>query len=220
MAHSGISLFELLSRISSEKAGRGHTHLFRLIQQLEATPAVSYIVDAQWRFVYVNPAWSSFARANGTPHLAGDVVIGANLFEVIPDVLRPVYYNAFEKARKERVWERQYECSSPAEFRKYRMRIHFLENRSWFLITNTLVFKRRHSGNTRKADRDTYQGDGVIVMCAHCRCSRRIDRPMQWDFVPQYLRLKGKALLKVSQGLCPICQIYFYPKLKTARGRR
>jgi hypothetical protein len=50
-------------------------------------------------------------------------------------------------------------------------------------------------------------------MCAHCRCSLRRGRQDQWDFVPEHLELKGMALLKVSHGLCPVCQIYFYPNL-------
>jgi hypothetical protein len=64
--------------------------------------------------------------------------------------------------------------------------------------------------------RDVYTtADGMIVMCAHCRCSRRADNSDHWDFVPAHLRLKPTVTL-ISHGLCPSCRAYFYPK--TAGG--
>ena len=90
------------------------------------------------------------------------------------------------------------------------MRIHFLKNRRWFLVTNALVVERPHQ-KVEPSARMVYFDRGVITMCAHCRCVRQVGSPGGWDFVPDYLQLKGLDLLKISHGLFPVCQAYFYP---------
>jgi hypothetical protein len=188
------------------------TSFFRIIQALEKSPTVSYVLNSDHKFIYCNPAWDRFARVNGAPSLRGDSVVGSDFFTAIPDPLRRFFAEAFDKARGTRNgWECSYECSSPGLFRKYRMRIHFMENRDWFLITNPLIFERPHR-NMVKADSKKYvQDNGLIMMCVHCRCSNRVDIPNQWDFVPEYIHLTGKASLQISHGFCPICHAYFYP---------
>ena len=42
------------------------------------------------------------------------------------------------------------------------------------------------------------------------RCSRRVDSPDQWDFVPEYVQPRLGSAVKVSHGLCPVCRAYFY----------
>jgi hypothetical protein len=222
-----MSLLDLVSVPEGSTTGKARvarTHFFRLIHALEVTAEVSYILDDKYRFVYTNPAWDRFARLNGAPKLTGDAVTGAALFDAIPEVLRGFYGDAFQRVKTERgVWDQLYECSSPERFRQYRMRIHFMAGRSWFLVTNALVSRRPHA-HPSKPDVDVYMRHGVVIMCAHCRCSKRIDRPNQWDFVQEHLRFKGIELLAVSHALCPICQAYFYPNSpkmhRTAKSRR
>ncbi len=187
-----------------------HGHLSRIMQALQRSAAVSYIVDSQYHILYCNPAWNGFARSNGAPQLTSDEVVGLALFDVIPDVLKAVYADAFQQVLSTgRVWEQPYECSSPTVFRMYRMRIHLLKPQDWLAVTNPLVVERSHP-RTAPADPNTYvDGNGLVTMCAHCRCSRRVDNPDQWDFVPDYLQPK-LAAVKVSHGLCPVCRAYFY----------
>lgn len=186
-------------------------HLSRIMQALDRSPAVSYILDSQFRIMYCNPAWNRFARSNGAPRLAGDLVMGSDLFDAIPDVLKPAYSDAFRQVLSTGlVWEQSYECSSPTLFRVFRMRIHLLKPRHWFVVTNTLVVERPHGG-TAMADANTYvDANGFVTVCAHCRCAKRVDNPDQWDFVPQYLQLRLESTPKVSHGLCPVCRAYFY----------
>ncbi len=90
------------------------------------------------------------------------------------------------------------------------MRIHLLKPMDWFVVTNTLVVERPQTG-TAKGDANIYVGvNGFVTLCAHCRCSKRVDNPDQWDFVPEYLKLKLESTPKVSHGLCPVCLAYFY----------
>ena len=153
----------------------------------------------------------SLARLNGAPQLGDEGVIGSHLFDAIPGVLKRFYRHAIQEVRnKQEIWDRLYECSSPEQFRRYRMRIHLIAGRSWLLVTNTLVSQRPQK-KPLTSQPNIYLRDGIILLCAHCRCSKRIDGSNQWDFVPEHLRLKGIALKHVSHGLCPICRAYFYP---------
>jgi len=187
------------------------SRLLRILQALETSGTVSYVLDSRYRLIHCNPAWDDFAASNGAPQLSAESVVGLDLFTVIPEVLHGYYREAFSGARSESTWEGSYECSSPQFFRKYRMRIHWLDTRDLFVVTNPLIFQRSHR-NATKPDADRYiQSNGLVVMCAHCRCSRRADVLDQWDFVPDYLELKGEASLMVSHGFCPICHAYFYP---------
>lgn len=188
-----------------------HGHLSRIMYALQRSPVISYVLDSQFRIMYCNPAWNRFARLNGAPQLTSDAMVGSDLFEAIPEVLRAAYADAFQQVLSTgKVWEHSYECSSPTVFREFRMRIHLLKPQNWFVVTNPLSFERPHT-RTARAEANTYvTANGLVTMCAHCRCSRRLDNPDQWDFVPDYLQLSSVSALKVSHGLCPICRAYFY----------
>jgi hypothetical protein len=101
-------------------------------------------------------------------------------------------------------------CSSPTVFRMFRMRIHLLKPQNWFVVTNVLTVERSHA-RMAAADPNAYvDTNGLVTTCAHCRCSRRVDSPDQWDFVPEYLQPRLESAVKVSHGLCPVCRAYFY----------
>ncbi len=186
-------------------------HLSRIMHALDRSPSVSYILDSQFRIMYCNPAWNRFAGSNGGAGLASDLVVGSDLFEAIPDVLKPAYSDAFRVVLSTGlVWEQSYECSSPTAFRIYRMRIHVLKPGDWFIVTNTLVVERPFA-ETPAPDASKYVDlNGWVTVCAHCRCSKRVDESNRWDFVPEYLTLRLASTPKVSHGLCPICRAYFY----------
>jgi hypothetical protein len=186
-------------------------HFSRIMRALQRSAAVSYILDSRCRVMYCNPAWNRFARSNGAPQLTSEAVVGSDLFDAIPEVLRAGYSDAFRHVLStRRVWEQSYECSSPTLFRMFRMRIHLLKPQDWFIVTNSLIVERSHA-RTATADPNTYvDANGLVTTCAHCRCSRRVDSPDQWDFVPEYLQPRLESAVKVSHGLCPVCRAYFY----------
>ncbi len=180
------------------------------VEIIDKSAAVGYVLDSDLRFAFCNPAWDKFALENGAPQLAQGRSLGSDYFAVIPPVLRPFYSDILEQVRRTAlVWQHVYECSSPEQFRKFRMRTHLI-NCGWVLVTNTLVIERPHA-NPWHAESDVYKrDDGFITMCAHCRCSRRVNNPAQWDFVPAHVR-DSPVRLRVSHGLCPVCRAYFYP---------
>jgi hypothetical protein len=184
-----------------------------MLKVLEVAEDVCYLLDQSHRFIYCNPAWDRFAAANGAARLTGESVVGTNVFDAIPKVLTGVYTHAFTSASTgSRVWSKVYQCSSPEVLRKFRMRIHPIKRVGWFLVSNSLVVERQHRKPAIPMN-EMYFSRGIVVMCAHCRCTQRAADPTRWDFVREYLRLKGPDTLNVSQGLCSICTAYFYPDL-------
>jgi hypothetical protein len=187
--------------------------LFDTLRSVQESSDVCYLLDEDRRLIYCNPAWDRFASANGAARLTGDSVLGTELFAVIPGALSDAYARAFERVSSTgRVWTKLYQCSSPDSFRRFRMRIHPMKRFGWYLVSNTLVVERTHRSEAEAVDQAYFSG-GILMMCAHCRSVRRAAAPERWDFVPAYLRFKGKDRLKVSHGLCPVCSAHFYPSL-------
>jgi len=183
------------------------TQFRRIVSVLDRAPAISYVLDSELRFIYCNPAWDRFALENGAPELAEGSAIGTELFTVVPEVLTQFYSRIFEEVRRNKlVWSHVYECSSPEQFRSFRMLIHLLASQC-LLVTNTLVVERPHEVIV-EGNADVYVARGIVCMCAHCRCSQRRDKPEQWDFVPEHFKIRPPG---VSHGLCPVCRAYFYP---------
>jgi len=89
------------------------------------------------------------------------------------------------------------------------MRVHQV-NGDWWMVSNALVVEEGHKNTADVNDRIYRDNNGHITMCSHCRCSQRVDKPTQWDFVPQYL-VRAAQAMTVSHGICPICYAYFYP---------
>ena len=182
----------------------------QIVMALSQSPAVSFILNSAYHIVYCNPAWDDFARSNQAPQLTGEKTLGLNIFQVIPNVLKNFYQDAYARAMSQGIWEFSYECSTPELFRKYRMRVHGLGTPTCYMVTNALIHEGPHRRQVKAASKKYVQPTGLINMCSHCRCSQRVDHPERWDFVPDYLRLKGPALLTLSHGFCPICYAYHY----------
>lgn len=185
-----------------------------VLKALEALESVTYVLDSDLRLVYCNLAWDKFALENGGETALSAKVLGLRLFDAIPDVLRPFYSRIFNQVLTTGlVWQHVYECSSSQMFRKFRMRIHPFKS-EWILVTNALVVEAAHD-QPAVADAVYRNGDNLIVMCAHCRCSQRADIPNLWDFVPSHLDV-NPHLLGVSNGICPVCRSYFFSRIPTS----
>lgn len=170
-----------------------------------ASDNVTYVVSADLHILRTNPAWERFGRANGGDDFLGQWQHGASLLDVIPPPLRVFFHDGFARAAAsgER-WEHDYECSSPALFRLYRMIAYpFAEA---FVVTHALLVERAHDREPHAPD-DAYVARGVLVMCAHCRRVRHGGERERWDWVPGYV---ADMPPNVSHGLCPPCARYYY----------
>ncbi len=180
-----------------------------MVGALDVSPLISYVLNSGYRIVYCNAAWDRFATENDAPELTHGAILGTDFRRALGDGLRPFYLHAIDQvARTGSAWEWVYECSSPDLFRKFQMRVQPLQGEGW-LVTNARLVERPHADIVRYG-LDAYANEhGLITICSHCRRSRRIDRPTEWDFVPAHL---DRTLTNISHGLCPLCLEYFYPK--------
>lgn len=182
------------------------------IQGLESEQSIVYLLDADLRLVYCNPAWDRFAALNDGLGLKWDGPRGTAVLEVIAEPLRPFYEEGFRRvAETGEVWEHDFDCSSGDLYRRYHMEVKRLEAMEGFFVINSLLVESPHTLDRRAiAGASTpylRQGD-ILKMCCHCRRTERSDGSQIWDWVPQYLETPPG---RVSHGLCPSCTSYFYP---------
>ena len=164
-----------------------------VVATLERSVSISYVLDSDFRIAYCNSAWDEFAEQNGGDALMSGAVIGQALLPVLPSVLRPFYNRIFDHVLSTGfVWQRVYECSSAKVFRKFRMRVHPLKE-NWILLSNSLVVETPHPWQA-VPDVAYRNEDGVVAMCAHCRCSQRVGERIVWDFVPAHLGVSAGSL--------------------------
>ena len=91
---------------------------------------------------YVNPAWTTFARANGGDAELAESPLGRSLERAIPPILRIFYLDAMAHLVPGAIWEHVYECSSPTVLRKFRMRCGALSEPGYVVVSNHLVLEQ------------------------------------------------------------------------------
>lgn len=179
---------------------------------LDEREDITCVLDPGLRFVYCNPAWDRFALANQGEQAKGEQVLGTSLLEVVAEPLRRFLQHAFEAvATSGKPFEFDYECSSAESLRLFRMHIMPLKPEGGFLVVHSLRVEEPHDRPTESPNPKRYcTSEGLIVMCAHCRRTRRAQEPDKWDWVPAHLNDRS---LQVSHGLCGICRAYLYPDI-------
>lgn len=179
---------------------------------LDGREDVACVLDADLRFVHCNPAWDHFALANQGERARSEYVLGTSLLDVVAGPLRRFFQHAFEAvASSGNPFEFDYECSSADCFRLFRMHIMPLKPGGGFLVVHSLRVEEPHHRAAESPDSERYcTSEGLIVMCAHCRRTRRVQEPDKWDWVPAHLNDRS---LQVSHGLCGICRAYLYPDI-------
>lgn len=186
---------------------------------LERSKAVICALGPDLRITYCNPAWDEFARENAGQDVLAQGVVGSRLLEVVAEPLKAFYQEIFERARATGlVQEFDYECSSAEVYRNFHMQVLPLQDGHGFLVMHSLRVEKLLDFRPALAPDDArYAGpDGIIVMCCHCRRTRRAQDANAWDWVPAYLQRRSH----VSHGLCGVCYAYFYPTVfAEARSR-
>ncbi len=168
-----------------------------------------YAVDRDLTLTFLNRSWWTFAEKNGAHWAKGEWGLGASLLAATPKVLLPFYRTLFTRALDEGdPVDHRYECSSPRIRRRYIMRLYPLA-REGFLVTNALVAREPWEAPSL-ASRRYASKRGTIVMCSHCRRTRRHEAGVeQWDWVPAYAKNPPAT---TSHGLCAACLDYHYPE--------
>jgi hypothetical protein len=180
------------------------------LDELERRRDTVFALSGERRLVYVNPAYGRFARENGAEWLEGAWELGASIDDAIPEPLRRFYDSLYETVRDTNTpVDHDYECSTPSAIRRLRMRVYPLRPAGW-LVVNAIIAEGLDPGPSTAPDQHLYRVYGVIVVCCHCRRTRRASGggAEQWDWVPAWL---ADAPAEVSHGLCPPCFAHHYP---------
>lgn len=176
---------------------------------LENDPAVIFALDAHLRIAYCNTAWDRFAASNGGAAFIRPKPIGKPLLDFIGKPLAAYYEAAYhEVLRTGEPWRHLYECSSPTVFRRFAMQVLPM-NGAGLLVVNSLCIERAHDVAHGSFSEAAYRRpDGIVVMCSHCRRTRRAGIAEHWDWVADFVR---EPPHQTSHGLCPPCFEYYYP---------
>lgn len=184
-----------------------------VLQTLDSSVDAVCGVSPELTIEYVNHAWTAFMTSNGAAPVE-TCGVGANLLAVTPSILRPFYQAIFRRATEtaEPV-EHDYECSSPDEFRVYRMRVHPCRSGA-FVVVHSLIRSAQHTAEGCKPIEQLYRNDrNVIVQCSNCRRVRRVAETVEkaaWDWVPAFV---ARMPTMTSHGICSICSDFYYADL-------
>ena len=178
-----------------------------MILAIEGCAQSACVLSSDLRILHISKGWTAFAQRNGGAASLGGWPIGSHIDDAMPQVLRAYYHRAYDRvlATGER-WEHDYECSSPTEYRKFRMCVYPIEG-ARLAIVHSLVVEVPHEG-AHHADGGLYAVGGVVTMCSHCR---RTHNPLvdRWEWVSAFVEaLPSNA----SHGLCPACFEFYYPE--------
>ncbi len=193
------------------------------LDALEAETSTIVGVWADHRLAYTNAGWEHFARDNQAPMLVEQWPLGRSILEAIPNVLLDFYLDGAQRATTgDDGWTHTYECSSPEQFRLFRLRVVPLTHPdtdvvSGLLYVHSLLIEEHWPAPAAAAPSGEYLQDGVLTSCAHCRRFRRpSDQGDEWVFVPDWL-VNPPGL--VSHGVCEPCAgYYYYQRYRMARS--
>lgn len=184
--------------------------------ELEDDQSVVYLLDNDLQLSYCNKAWDEFAEHNGGARLQRIQQVGLPVLDSISEPLKTFYGTVFQRVLAEQQpWEHSYECSSPERYRKLHMQVLPLQAPPRLVIVNSLVVEKAHERIMHPPLTALYRtACGMIVMCMHCRRTRRSEGPDIWDWVPEFLAVPPD---NVSHGLCSTCFSYYYPQVTQRR---
>jgi hypothetical protein len=153
----------------------------------------------------VNGAWHRFAEQNGG---AGVAAI-SSYFDGIGGPFRDYYARAFAEAlATSKPFEQDYECSSPAELRRFHLRALPIDGRA-LVLEHSLTVALPHEPATAALPIEWYLAPtGFIHQCSNCRRVRRPETT-EWDWVPALVERVHPA---TSHGICPPCLGFYWSR--------
>ncbi|HWE48642.1 MAG TPA: PAS domain-containing protein [Bryobacteraceae bacterium] len=174
--------------------------------QFDNLPAITYVLDEDFRLRYCNSAGDRFALQNDGAGLAGTSQIGRGVMEATPPALQPFYsdfYNRVLRTGEER--SHLFECSSAQKVRLFQMSVRREGEKSnlYLVVSNSLVLERDIQTPEFRDDSETLREDnGLLIMCCHCRKSKVPGTVDAWVWIPEFVQ---KMPLRVSHGICAAC---------------
>jgi len=129
-------------------------------------------------------------------------------FDGIASPLREFYQEAFAEALATgRVFDHEYQCSSPDKHRVFHLRALPIDARG-LLLEHSLVAEHDHEEAAHEAiEARSLSLEGTLLQCSHCRRVRRAAAVEAWDWVRQWVE---RPHPRTSHGICPSCVGYYW----------
>ncbi len=185
---------------------RGPVSQSSVVSSPESRPLV-YRIDAANRIVWVNEAWSEFARANHGESVMPAQILGHDLLTSFADgTVRQLYANMIQHVRTGRTVRFDYRCDAPDKRRTFTMEIRprpdgeveFLSSLRHETPRAPVVLLK--PGMPRDKER-------FIRLCGWCQCVAMPDGrwlPVEEAVVELHL-LEVAVLPRITHGMCPAC---------------
>jgi hypothetical protein len=179
------------------------------METLNRSPNVCLAVDPDINIFYVNRSYFEFANKNGGDKIEDDFGRGSNLLEAISGDQKDFYREFFNKCMGGTSMDTfEYECSSPEEFRLFKMFVYPLRDNNGLLMEHALIVEKEHDRPEAPYDKRYYiDENGILHQCGHCRRVRHLTEK-RWDWCPTLMGFEN-----TSHGICDICLDFYYPDL-------
>jgi hypothetical protein len=182
---------------------------------LESEGATLVAIGRTGVIEWTNRAWTEFARANRGEDVLARFGVGQPYLEGIAGPLRGFFEAIFQNALLAgAVSEHDYECSSPEQYRAFRMRVLPIDEHG-LLLVHRLRVQQSHDRTPAPPEGPYFRRDGSVVQCSNCRCVRRQDASA-WDWVPAWVEAPPP---RTSHGLCDLCFGFYWGKLPATESR-
>lgn len=187
---------------------------------INAMDGLAYLVAPDGTILAVGePAWSTFATANGGDEVTGDAVVGGNLFagavdDEVLDVQKALHRRIVDGDRASVTFE--YRCDAPDRARRMRMAITPVMSNGIVraVLYQSIILEetpRPPMSLFEKIDRAGGSGPGTptVTLCSYCHDvawpvgSSAGER--SWIEPEEYYRRGGPSDVIVSHGICEDC---------------
>ncbi|CAG1066523.1 hypothetical protein BAC1_02141 [uncultured bacterium] len=165
-----------------------------------------HTVDADENIVNVNGEWVEFARENGAPELASELVVGRAIWEFITGrETRHISRLLLEKARRGgRSISIRYRCDSPELKRFMEMEIVPIESGS--VDFRSRILRLEHREPVLLLDPGTPRADEFLTICSWCRRARVASVWVELDEAVKTLDLfSSVSMPQLTHGICQDC---------------
>lgn len=170
--------------------------------------AVGYRIDRQDRIQAVDPAWAAFARANGAPDLADDV-LGRSLWEFITDrTTVHLYRLLLARCRTGGRITVPFRCDAPHRRRFMELELIPGEDDAIDLRSRLVAQEERPLVALLRAEGGASpEPDATpVVMCGWCKRLPVGERWVEVEEAVEELKLFSKQGIALSHGICPECE--------------
>ncbi len=175
---------------------------------------LTYRIDAANRILWVNEAWSDFARANNGENMLPERVLGADLLASIADrTVRELYASMIRRARVGRPVQFNYRCDAPDKRRLFTMKIGALANGEVEFSSTLLSEESRPS--IPLLEPGGRRSQTFLRVCSWCQ---RIALPSgEWveaeEAVSAQQVMEADEIPAISHTICESCHLDMMEKL-------